>query len=59
MNTRRGAGARRGTRLQQCLIVLVLAINLAGIAVIALYTRDPQHVASGAVPLSMLLAVLP
>lgn len=59
MNAPRGAGARWGARLQQCLIVLVLAINLAGIAGIALYSRDPQRVALGAVPLSMLLAVLP
>lgn len=54
MNARRGRGSP-----PRWLVMVLLAINLIGIAGIALYTRDPHRVALGAVPLSMLLAVLP
>lgn len=46
-------------RMQQRLIVLMLAINLAGIAGIALYTGGPHGLALGLLPLSMLVAALP
>lgn len=46
-------------RLQRGLVVLMLALNLAGIAGIALYADDPQGVALGLVPLALLLAALP
>lgn len=46
-------------RLQRGLAVLMLALNLAGIAGIALYADDPQGVALGLVPLALLLAALP
>ena len=46
-------------RLQRRLIVLMLALNLAGIAGIALYTGGPHSLALGLLPLSMLVAALP
>lgn len=46
-------------RLQRGLAVLMLALNLAGIAGIALYADDPQGVALGLVPLALLLTALP
>ena len=46
-------------RAQRRLIMLMLAVNLAGIAGIFLYTGDAHALALGLVPLSMLLAALP
>ena len=57
MNARRGTAI--GKRMQRRLVVLMLAINLAGIAGIALYTGGAHGLALGLVPLSMLLATLP
>lgn len=57
MNARRGIAASR--RVQRRLVVLMLAINLAGIAGIALYTGGARGLALGLLPLSMLLAALP
>jgi hypothetical protein len=57
MNPRRGT--MTNGRMQQRLIVLMLAINLAGIASIALYTGGPHGLALGLLPLSMLVAALP
>jgi hypothetical protein len=57
MNPRRGT--MTNGRMQQRLIVLMLAINLAGIAGIALYTGGPHGLALGLLPLSMLVAALP
>ncbi|MES2404487.1 MAG: hypothetical protein V4567_09140 [Pseudomonadota bacterium] len=57
MNAQRGAAAN--TRAQRRLIVVMLAINLAGIAGIALYTGGAHGVALGLLPLSMLVATLP
>ena len=55
--------ARRGTtvsaRAQRRLVVVMLAINLAGIAGIALHTGGTHGLALGLLPLSMLLAALP
>lgn len=60
MNAARGdfMAVPRG-RLQRWLVVLMLALNLAGIAGIALYAHDAQGVALGLVPLALLLAALP
>jgi hypothetical protein len=57
MNAQRGTVA--GKRTQRRLIMLMLAINLAGIASIALYTGDAHGLALGLLPLSMLVAALP
>jgi hypothetical protein len=57
MSTRRGIVTDR--RMQRRLIMLMLAINLAGIAGIALYTGGPHGPALGLLPLSMLVAALP
>ena len=48
-----------GKRVQRRLVVLMLAINLSGIAGIALYTGGPHGLALGLLPLSMLAAALP
>jgi len=56
MNAPRGIA---GKRAQRRLIVVMLAINLAGIAGIALYTGGAHGVALGLLPLSMLVATLP
>lgn len=57
MNAQRG-NALSG-RAQRRLVMLMLAVNLAGIAGIVLYTGDAHGLALGLVPLSMLLAALP
>lgn len=46
-------------RTQRRLIVLMLMINLAGIAGIALFTGGTHSLALGLLPLSMLVAALP
>jgi hypothetical protein len=46
-------------RTQRRLIVVMLAINLAGIAGIALYTGGAHGLALGLLPLSLLVAALP
>jgi hypothetical protein len=56
MNARSGIARQR---MQRRLVVLMLAINLAGIAGIALYTGGPHGLALGLLPLSMLVAALP
>lgn len=56
MNARRVSVAARG-RVQRRLPML--AVNLAGIAAIAMYARGSQGVTLDPVPLSMLLATLP
>ena len=57
MNARRGTAA--SVRTQRRLIVLMLMINLAGIAGIALFTGGAHGLALGLLPLSMLVAALP
>ncbi|WIG56899.1 MAG: hypothetical protein OJF61_002687 [Rhodanobacteraceae bacterium] len=57
MNAGRGAAASK--RMQRRLVMLMLAVNLAGIAGIVLYTGNAHGLALGLVPLSMLLAALP
>ena len=57
MNARRGTAANM--RTQRRLIVLMLAMNLAGIAGIALFTGGTHGLALGLLPLSMLVAALP
>lgn len=57
MNAQRGIAM--GARAQRRLVMLMLAINLAGIAGIVLYTGDAHGLALGLVPLSMFLAALP
>lgn len=57
MNARRGIAASK--RTQRRLIVLMLVVNLAGIAGIALYTGGAHGLALGLLPLSMLVAALP
>lgn len=57
MNPRRGTVTHR--RMQRRLIVLMLAINLAGIASITLCTGGPHGLALGLLPLSMCVAALP
>ena len=57
MNARRGSVTNR--RMQRRLVAVMLAINLAGIAGIALYTGGPHGLALGLLPLSMLVAALP
>jgi hypothetical protein len=46
-------------RIQRGLLVLMLAINLAGIAGIASYTNGAHGLALVLLPLSMLAAALP
>lgn len=57
MNARRGTAA--SMRTQRRLTVLMLMINLAGIAGIALFTGGAHGLALGLLPLSMLVAALP
>ena len=57
MNALGGTAASK--RTQRRLVVAMLVVNLAGIAGIALHTRDPHGLALGLLPLSMLLAALP
>lgn len=57
MNARGRTAA--GARTQRRLVVLMLAINLAGTAGIALYTGGTHGLALGLLPLSMLVAALP
>ena len=57
MNAPRGTVA--SMRTQRRLIVLMLMINLAGIAGIALFTGGTHSLALGLLPLSMLVAALP
>lgn len=57
MNSRQGTAA--SVRTQRRLVVLMLMINLAGIAGIALYTGGAHGLALGLLPLSMLVAALP
>lgn len=57
MNARGGIAASK--RTQRRLIVVMLAINLAGIVGIALYTGGAHGLALGLLPLSMLVAALP
>lgn len=57
MNARRGTVA--SVRAQRRLTVLMLMINLAGIAGIALFTGGAHGLALGLLPLSMLVAALP
>lgn len=57
MNAPRGNALSR--HAQRRLVMLMLAVNLAGIAGIALYTGGAHGLALGLVPLSMLLAALP
>jgi hypothetical protein len=57
MNARHGTAA--SVRTQRRLIVLMLMINLAGIAGIALFTGGAHGLALGLLPLSMLVAALP
>lgn len=59
MNAARGGMGASRSRLQRWLIVLMLALNLAGVASLALYAANPQGVALGLVPLALLLAALP
>lgn len=59
MNAARGGMAASRSRLQRWLIVLMLALNLAGVTSLALYAANPQGVALGLVPLALLLAALP
>lgn len=59
MNTGRATVVRSRGRVQRWLVVVMLALNLAGIASLALYAADPQGVALGLVPLALLLAALP
>lgn len=59
MNARHGFAPVPRGRLQRWLVVLMLALNLAGIAGIALYAENPQGVALGLVPLVLLLVALP
>lgn len=59
MNAARGGMAAARSRLQRWLIVVMLALNLAGVAGLALHAEDPQGVALGLVPLALLLAALP
>ena len=56
MNARSGIARQR---MQRRLVVLMLAINLAGIAGIALYTNGAHSLALVLLPLSMLVAALP
>lgn len=56
MNARSGTASKR---LQRQLIAVMLAINLAGIAGIALCTGGAHGLALGFLPLSMLVAALP
>lgn len=56
MNAQQGIAA--GARAQRRLVMLMLAINLAGIAGIALYAGGAHGLALGLIPLSMLLAAL-
>jgi hypothetical protein len=57
MNAPRGIAV--SPRTQRRLIVVMLAINLAGIAGIALYTGGAHGLALGLLPLSLLVAALP
>jgi hypothetical protein len=57
MNARRGITPSQ--RTQRRLVLVMLVVNLAGIAGIALHTGDPHGLALGLLPLSMLLAALP
>lgn len=56
MNARRGVASQH---MQRRLVMLMLAINLAGIVGIALYTNGAHGLALGLLPLSMLVAALP
>ena len=57
MNAQRGLAV--GARAQRRLIMLMLAVNLAGIAGIALYPGGAHGLALGLLPLSILVAALP
>jgi len=57
MNARHGTAT--SVRTQRRLIVLMLVVNLAGIAGITLYTGGAHGLALGLLPLSMLVAALP
>ena len=57
MNAQRGIATSK--RMQRWLATLMLAINLAGIAGIALCTGGPHGLALGLLPLSLLVAALP
>ena len=57
MNAQRGI--RANPRAQRRLILMMLALNLAGVAGIALYTGGAHGWALGLLPLSMLVAALP
>jgi len=57
MNARREIAASQ--RAQWRLVVVVLAVNLAGIVGIALYTGGAHGLAPGLLRLSMLVAALP
>jgi len=46
-------------RTQRRLVMVMLVVNLAGIAGIALHTGDPHGLALGLLPFSMLAAALP
>lgn len=59
MNARHVFASPPRGRLRRGLVVLMLALNLAGIAAIAVHGADPQGVALGLVPLALLLAALP
>ncbi len=56
MNAQRGITSSRTRRR---LVALMLAVNLAGIAGIALYTGGAHGLALGLLPLSILVAALP
>jgi len=57
VNAQRGIATSK--RMQRWLATLMLAINLAGIAGIALCTGGPHGLALGLLPLSLLVAALP
>ena len=57
MNAPRGNAL--GRRAQRRLVMLMLVVNLAGIAGITLYTGGAHGLALGLLPLSMLVAALP
>lgn len=57
MNAPRGNALSR--RAQRRLVMLMLAVNLAGVAGIALYTGGAHGLALSLLPLSMLVAALP
>jgi len=52
-------GITPSQRTQRRLVVVMLVVNLAGIAGIALHTGDPHGLALGLLPFSMLAAALP